>query len=47
MSTPRFRPVAIVGVGCVLPRASDVEAFWSQVTTGSSMSGVLAAREAP
>ncbi|MFY1828965.1 hypothetical protein ACN47A_23800 [Myxococcus fulvus] len=44
MSAPRFRPVAIVGV---LPRASDVESFRAQVATGSSTSGVLAAREAP
>ncbi|MBZ4401138.1 type I polyketide synthase [Myxococcus sp. AS-1-15] len=47
MSTPRFRPVAIVGVGCVLPRANDVESFWTQVMTGASALGPLDAREFP
>ncbi|GEN12056.1 Ketoacyl-synthetase C-terminal extension [Myxococcus fulvus] len=45
MSAPRFRPVAIVGVGCVLPRANDVESFWTQVMTGASALGPLDARE--
>jgi len=29
-----FRPVAIVGVGCVFPKANGAEAFWNQLSTG-------------
>ncbi|MFY2561140.1 beta-ketoacyl synthase N-terminal-like domain-containing protein [Corallococcus terminator] len=45
MNPARFRPVAIVGVGCVFPKANDVESFWTQVSTGASALGALDARE--
>ncbi|WP_338865757.1 beta-ketoacyl synthase N-terminal-like domain-containing protein [Myxococcus stipitatus] len=45
MSPARFRPVAIVGVGCVFPQANSVEAFWSKLLTGGTALGVLNERE--
>src|SRR5690242_1764286 len=34
--TPVKEPVAIVGMGCVLPDAPGVEAFWANVLAGRS-----------
>ena len=34
MSDTRFRPIAIVGLGNVFPRATGVEAFWEQLLGG-------------
>ncbi|WP_342374371.1 polyketide synthase [Myxococcus stipitatus] len=45
MSPVRFRPVAIVGMGCVFPKSNSVEAFWSRVTQGGSALGLLNERE--
>ncbi|XXF80814.1 beta-ketoacyl synthase N-terminal-like domain-containing protein [Myxococcaceae bacterium GXIMD 01537] len=35
-SASSFRPVAIVGVGCVFPGANGVDAFWTQLSTGAT-----------
>lgn len=34
MSDPHFRPIAIVGLGNVFPKALGVDAFWEQLQTG-------------
>ncbi|KFE69525.1 beta-ketoacyl synthase N-terminal-like domain-containing protein [Hyalangium minutum] len=45
MSAALFRPVAIVGVGCVFPKANSPEAFWTQLSTGATALGELNERE--
>jgi acyl transferase domain-containing protein len=44
-STARPRDVAIIGMACVMPGATDVEAFWSNIVDGiDSVTEVPAAR---
>ena len=34
-SSPKtFEPLAIVGIGCMFPKAGSVEAFWSNIKEG-------------
>lgn len=33
---PRFEPIAVIGLGCVLPDAPDVATFWQNLVAGRS-----------
>ncbi|AGC46077.1 polyketide synthase [Myxococcus stipitatus DSM 14675] len=45
MEELRFRPIAIVGMGAVFPKATDPEAFWERLQTGPTAIRELDERE--